>query len=199
MLFPLARELEENGNRIADEFKGLARHLFQPEAENIKRTGNWDVFFLFDRGRKNDKNCAEVPVTTAIIEANQTFRTSGGLIYFSRLAPNTVIAPHRGLTNMRLRCHLGISIPDNCGISVEGISETWEESKCLVFDDSFLHEAWNGSDRERIVLIVDFWHPELSEDEVCLLEALQRQVDDTARTLVRYWERNDQFSQPFAH
>jgi len=43
-----------------------------------------------------------------------------------------------------------------------------------VFDDSFEHEAWNLSDRRRTVLIVDVWHPDLSDDEVLLLDGLQR-------------------------
>ncbi len=32
-------------------------------------------------------------------------------------------------------------------------------------DDSFEHEAWNHSGAERVVLIVDFWHPELTPCE----------------------------------
>jgi aspartate beta-hydroxylase len=41
----------------------------------------------------------------------------------------------------------------------------WRIGECLVFDDSFVHEAWNDSDQTRVVLILDAWNPHLSEAE----------------------------------
>ena len=35
----------------------------------------------------------------------------------------------------------------------------------MVFDDSFVHEAWNDSDHLRAVLIFDVWHPDLGTAE----------------------------------
>jgi beta-hydroxylase len=35
----------------------------------------------------------------------------------------------------------------------------WKEGKCLVFDDTSEHEAWNLSDRHRDVLLLDFKAP----------------------------------------
>jgi aspartyl/asparaginyl beta-hydroxylase (cupin superfamily) len=32
----------------------------------------------------------------------------------------------------------------------------------MMFDDTFDHEAWNGSEQTRVVLIFDVWNPELS-------------------------------------
>jgi aspartyl/asparaginyl beta-hydroxylase (cupin superfamily) len=32
----------------------------------------------------------------------------------------------------------------------------------MIFDDMSVHEAWNDSDRIRVVLIADYWRPELS-------------------------------------
>lgn len=44
------------------------------------------------------------------------------------------------------------------------------------FDDSINHEAWNNSADDRIVLIFDVWHPDLTEQErrdiTSLLEAV---------------------------
>lgn len=42
---------------------------------------------------------------------------------------------------------------------------TWKEGKLFVFDDSFEHEVWHNGTTTRLVLIVDVWHPELTEDE----------------------------------
>ena len=41
----------------------------------------------------------------------------------------------------------------------------WREGELIVFDDSFEHEVWNDSGETRIVLIVDFNHPDLPEKE----------------------------------
>lgn len=36
---------------------------------------------------------------------------------------------------------------------------TWENGKALILDTSFEHETRNDSRRDRIVLIIDYWHP----------------------------------------
>jgi aspartyl/asparaginyl beta-hydroxylase (cupin superfamily) len=92
---------------------------------------------------------------------------------------------------MRLRCHLGIDVPAGCGIRVGGVERSWERGRCIVFDDSFPHEAWNESDEPRIVLIVDVWHPDLSDDEVALLEGLHRYAAAHGANLQRYWANNE--------
>jgi aspartate beta-hydroxylase len=52
--------------------------------------------------------------------------------------------------------------------------EVFEEGKAQVFDDSFEHEAWHDGSSTRINLIVDFWHPDLSDAEVKFLSFIQR-------------------------
>jgi aspartyl/asparaginyl beta-hydroxylase (cupin superfamily) len=59
-----------------------------------------------------------------------------------------------------------------------------------VFDDRFEHEAWNRTREDRIVLIIDLWHPGLSTTEVRLLEGLQEYAAAHARKLSRYWAAN---------
>jgi beta-hydroxylase len=76
---------------------------------------------------------------------------------FSSLRPGTQIAPHTGYPDGVLRCHLGLIVPDNdCGIRVGAEIRHWEVGKCLIFDDTLDHEAWNNSDRTRIILLLDF-------------------------------------------
>lgn len=188
--FRLARDLEEVADTVAAEVHALAGRGFQEEAENISRSGEWNVLFLYERGRKNEDNCRLCPQTVAVIEANRTVLSLGGLAYFSMLEPGAQIAPHQGPTNIRLRCHLGIDVPERCGLRVGGVERTWEEGRCLVFDDSFTHEAWNNSAEPRLVLVVDLWHPGLSHDETVLLSGLHRYATATGTQLVRYWNRN---------
>jgi hypothetical protein len=186
----LVRDLERAADKIAKEMRELASQKFQEEAENIDRTGRWSVLFLYERGRKNEDNCRRCPETVAVIESNRTVLSLGGLAYFSRLEPGTHIAPHAGPTNIRLRCHLGIDVPEGCGLRVGGVTRTWEQGRCIVFDDSFTHEAWNNGDRDRVVLVVDLWHPGLSDDEVLLLTGLHRYATAAGVNVVRYWNRN---------
>jgi Aspartyl/Asparaginyl beta-hydroxylase/Domain of unknown function (DUF6817) len=189
--FPIVGYLESNYPAIRDEILTLQATQFHRESERIGRTGDWDVAFLYERGRRHGDACRACPVTTHGIEAYPVMGTAAGLIYVSRVRPMTHIAPHRGPTNLRLRCHLAIKVPDgDCAIRVAEETRHWQEGKCLVFDDSLLHEAWNHTDQDRVVLIVDLWHPGLSDTEVMLLQALHNYTFRQAERLSRYWSAN---------
>ncbi|MDB5093012.1 MAG: hypothetical protein JWO85_1113 [Candidatus Eremiobacteraeota bacterium] len=190
--FPIVADLERLAPEIARECRALHAGAFHPESEPIARQGNWEVSLLYERGLRNDDVYAQCPVTAAAIERHRIVRGPAGLAYFSRLAPHTRIAAHAGPTNLRLRVHLALDVPPDCGLTVGGMPGTWMPGRCIVFDDAFVHDAWNDSDRERIVLIVDLWHPDLSDDEVALLEGLHGHVAGHAANLRSYWARNDE-------
>ena len=190
--FPLARALERQAADIIAEIRALDRAEFHVERENIARSGNWDVFMLLERGRIRREAETNCPATGAILAGHQVIRSLAGLAYVSRLAPMTDLAAHRGPTNLRLRCHLGITVPDDCGLAVDGVSGGWTEGRCIVFDDSFTHAAWNHSGRDRLVLVVDVWHPDLTPREIELLEGLHRYAQAHAENLAAYWGRNEQ-------
>jgi aspartyl/asparaginyl beta-hydroxylase (cupin superfamily) len=190
--FPAVAVLQAAYPSIQTEYDQLKNETgFQPEMEPLKRTGNWNVFMLYERGKKNEANCAKCPETTRIIESIPSLRTLAGLIYFSNMAAATHIHAHKGPTNMRIRCHLGLHIPPNCGIRVQNEARTWEVGKCLVFDDSFEHEVWNRSGDTRAILIVDLWHPDLTAIEIQALEGLHRYVHFHAERLSNYWKCNE--------
>jgi aspartate beta-hydroxylase len=187
----LARALEASFEAIRGEVLALDPSRFAPESERIARSGDWDVVFFYERGRRHDGVCDACPETTRVIEGDGAMRTAAGLIYVSRMRPGTHIHAHRGPTNLRLRCHLGIAIPDGeCALRVADETRRWREGGCLLFDDSFEHEAWNHTGEDRIVLIVDLWHPGLTNAEVHLLAGLQRHAAAYGRRLGRYWASN---------
>lgn len=35
----------------------------------------------------------------------------------------------------------------------------------MIFDDSFEHEVWHNGTALRLILIIDVWHPDLTNDE----------------------------------
>jgi len=42
----------------------------------------------------------------------------------------------------------------------------WKEGKLLIFDDSYEHEVWNNTPYDRVVLLINFWHPTLDGERV---------------------------------
>ena len=164
--------------RLRSDTRAFGPH---PQGDLIGE-GVWAEYHFFDGDRKFEENCAQCPQTTAIIESIVNAE-SCALKYFSALSPGTHVRAHCGPYNLRLRCHLGLVIPPDCAMRVGGETRTWAEGKCLIFDDSFFHESWNNSDRTRIVLLLDFIHPDLSLLEVAFLRRLwnevQRMQDDS--------------------
>lgn len=189
----IVAQLESAYDAIRTEVDALPGSAFHSESEPISRRGGWDVAMFYELGFKNLSVCDRCPSTMEVIRSRETVRALCGAIYVSRMRPGTRIAPHRGPTNMRLRCHLPLHVPQgDCGIRVDGVERRWVEGRCLVFDDSFEHEAWNETAEDRVVLIVDIWHPELRPQEVDMLVGLQRYALRHAQSLARYWALNEQ-------
>ena len=53
----------------------------------------------------------------------------------------------------------------------------WAEGRAWVFDDTIEHEAWNRSDRTRVILLFEVWRPELGEEERRLVSAMFNAID----------------------
>ena len=84
---------------------------------------------------------------------------------FSLLTPGAHIPPHNGVSNARLVCHLPLIVPAGCWFRVGDDKRDWERGTAWVFDDTIEHEAMNGGDALRVILIIDTWHPDLSAEE----------------------------------
>ncbi|KAG0718826.1 Aspartyl/asparaginyl beta-hydroxylase [Chionoecetes opilio] len=164
------RKLEENWEVIRNEGVALlglpVQDGFRPEAENLKDVGDWKQYELFTKGRKITANCVKAPRTCSLIEGFQPAAScKRGQVKFSVMQPHTHVHAHTGPTNCRLRAHLGLVVPPGVQLKVGQETTTWEEGKTLIFDDSWEHEVWHEGDSFRLVLIVDVWHPELTEHE----------------------------------
>jgi aspartate beta-hydroxylase len=127
----------------------------------------WQGFFFYRHGERRDDNAARCPHTAQVLDALPIvrIREHAPEVLFSVLTPGAHILPHHGVTNTRLVTHLPLVVPPDCALRVGGIDHAWEEGRCVVFDDTYEHEAWNRSDRTRVVLILDTWHPDLTEVE----------------------------------
>ncbi|NDI46782.1 aspartyl/asparaginyl beta-hydroxylase domain-containing protein [Goekera deserti] len=125
--------------------------------------GDWKQAHLFRDGAWQEDVARHFPVTRAILDGIPEVTTfSPGVITVSRVVPGTHIMAHCGPTNATLRIHLPLIVPPGVWIRVADEKLTWEEGRCLVFDDSFEHEVGHEGDTDRIVLILDTLHPDLA-------------------------------------
>ena len=125
---------------------------------NITQDDRWKTFFLYGYGYKMPSNCDLCPETTRIIESVPGMLTG----FFSVLAPGKHIPPHRGPYKGLLRCHLALQVPepaDQCWIKVGDMSANWQEGRCLVFDDTYVHQVQNNTEGTRVVLFLDVIRP----------------------------------------
>lgn len=133
--------------------------------------GEWAASYLWAFGKKVEETCCLCPETTRILGSIPGVAEFGTTMY-SGLAPHTQIAPHFGYSNAKLRCQLPLRVPGRCKLKVGEHEIEQREGRCIIFDDSFLHSAWNDSDEPRFVLVFDFFHPDLLPDEVRYLSHL---------------------------
>ena len=155
-----ADAIQKEVGEVTDRFKSG----FKPVNEDIY-DGTWDQIFLYLNGRRYDDNCSQFPVLAGIIDQiEEVTSMAHGCAILSWIQPGTKVTPHCGPTNARLRCHMGIQIPEGARIRILDDWMTWEEGKCLVFDDSFEHEVIHDGDEPRIILLLDFWHPDATSE-----------------------------------
>ena len=113
---------------------------------------------------RNRKRCPMTAKMLSSIAAIADMADMGiGECTFSALGPGAHLQPHCGSTNTRLTCHLPLLVPDGCEIRVGEERRTYREGELIFFDDSFEHEVWNRHHTDRrIVLLIRFWHPDIS-------------------------------------
>jgi len=167
--FPVANQLELNYSRIRDDLQMNAHTLSTSilESENLTLAGIWKELFLFRKGIRNTTNCLYFPTICKIVAASPEVASMVlGDVKLSVIEAGTHIKAHTGPTNMKIRLHMGILIPPGgAGMRVGTAQLAWQQGKCLAFDDSFEHEVIHRGTSRRVVLIVDIWHPELSDKQ----------------------------------
>jgi aspartate beta-hydroxylase len=185
--FPWLDAIEAATDDIREEFlqilaaeEGFTPYITYPndvplnQWAELNNSPRWSAFHLYKMGEIVGANAAKAPKTMSAIakapQPNQPGRTPAAM--FSLLKPNTRIPPHTGVSNVRLVTHLPFIIPEKCGFRVGNTVRQWEPGKAWVFDDTIEHEAWNESDKLRVVLIFDVWHPQLSLAEREMIVAM---------------------------
>lgn len=164
----------KNFEAIVREFE-MVCELEEGWTSNFIPTGSWRTFFLINQGEWSEENASKCPQTVHLLENSGRLLKGSvfGNAMFSVLKPGSRIEPHTSPCNFRLRCHLAIDASTGFYIRVGNSTATWTTGKLFVFDDSFVHTVWHEEqletarleDRERVMLIFDIWHPDISVEE----------------------------------
>ena len=192
--FPWLEELEaqtaviraEVTALLASSDPGLSPYVTMPAGTptniwtRLNNSPAWSALHLWKDGERIDAACARAPRTAAIVESLPLAGIPGRAptVFFSILQAGQHIPPHTGVTNTRTIIHLPLIVPPGCTFRVGGETREWREGQAFAFDDTIEHEAWNRSDKDRAVLILDCWNPHLSDHEramICRLFALSDQ------------------------
>ena len=185
--FPWLEAVEAATDDIRDEFldvlrteDGFTPYVSYPpgvpvnQFAELNNSPRWSAFHLFKSGQRVDANATRCPRTMAVLDQvpqpDQPGRTPASM--FSLLKPRTTIPAHVGVSNTRVVTHLALIVPENCSFRVGNEVRQWVSGKAWVFDDTIEHEARNDSDKLRVVLIFDVWHPHLTPSERALITAL---------------------------
>lgn len=156
--FAFVPGLEAACEDVRAELGALGESAFAPSPDSLTtvRDGydetGWLSYDLWGNGDL-EPNRARCPRTARLCAGVPGMVNAG----FSMLRPGTHLYPHRGELAGVLRCHLPLLVPDgDLGLSIGGETRVWQPGRCLVFDDTTEHEAWNRGDGDRVVLLVTF-------------------------------------------
>mmetsp|Transcript_20142 Transcript_20142/g.56790 ORF Transcript_20142/g.56790 Transcript_20142/m.56790 type:complete len:245 (-) Transcript_20142:3-737(-) len=142
---------------------------------------SWHWASFIDRGHLRPGMAEQCPMTASALLSVPRLCVDSmpfAFTFFSTLRGGSHIAPHCSPCNLRIRVHLPLIVPDPeaCGMKVAGETRRWEEGKALIFDDAYEHEVWNDGDSDRVILLIDTWHPDLTHEEVRALQSMFAEV-----------------------
>jgi Aspartyl/Asparaginyl beta-hydroxylase len=152
----------------------------QGDVYGLLENPDWSSLYLWTNGGPVEQNVARCPKMFEAVTEQVPLCRIGRLapaILLSLLKPGTHIPPHTGMLNIRYICHLPLIVPPDCWLRVGRRVAQWQEGRVLAFDDTVEHEAKNGSDRDRLVLIFDVWNPHLADEEKLIVAKTLEMID----------------------
>ncbi|GMI07830.1 hypothetical protein TrLO_g11577 [Triparma laevis f. longispina] len=177
-------ELESRLDEIKMEFESSAipdemwETFRTKKGQEFSATTGWSHVSFLDNFKWKPKQIATLPRTYDIVtDIVGTERRLGPRhIAVARQKSGTGIPEHSDLINTMLTLHMVIKAPSKCavGITINGEKHFWKVGDPIVFDTTYPHETFNegeGDEDDVVVLLVDFWHPDLS---ICEIEAVRK-------------------------
>ncbi len=161
---PELQLLQDNWEIIRDEALALAQksEIKAPDKHNDIGFNSffkygWKRFYLKWYDAKHPSAQELCPKTVELL--SQIPRVKAAM--FAELPPGGKLNPHRDPFAGSLRYHLGLSTPndDRCYIDVDGIRHVWHDGEGVIFDETYVHDAYNKSETNRIILFCDVERP----------------------------------------
>jgi len=120
------------------------------------KTG-WTRFYLKWYDDPLPSALRQCPKTVEILQQVPSVKAA----MFASLPPGGTLNAHRDPFAGSLRYHLGLVTPndDDCFILVDGEKHVWHDGQDVLFDETFIHEAHNRTDQNRIILFCDVSRP----------------------------------------
>lgn len=156
--------LEENWQVIRDEALALQRQARIKAAERNNDAGfnsffkaGWKRFYLKWYEASHPSAQQFCPQTVALLQRIPYIKAA----MFAELGAKGTLNPHRDPYAGSLRYHLGLATPndDRCFIEVDGQRHSWRDGQGVVFDETFIHWAQNGTEQSRLILFCDVERP----------------------------------------
>lgn len=163
---------------ILSELAAVRRRI-HTETKEFIYTGTWRSVNLWD-----SSSAVPLPATRLFPETMQLLMTiplfremhqqstygerfKSFIARISLLKPGTVILPHFGLTNTRLRLQIPLEIPSgDLFIYCHNEKRQWQLGEPIILNDSYMHGVYNNTDSDRVVLLIDLPHPDASLDQI---------------------------------
>lgn len=160
--FPQLKLLQDNWETIRDEALALygQGHIAIKNdlpGSSFYKDNRWKSFYLkiYDNDIPSAKALA--PKTHALI--NQI--PGMNLALFAVLMPGKRLTQHHDPFAFSLRYSLGLSTPNSekCGLMVNGEHYIWRDGDSVLFDETYIHSAYNDTDIPRVILMTDVDRP----------------------------------------
>jgi len=156
--------LKNNWEVIRDEALSLSESGEIKAADGLNDAGfnsffrhGWTRFYLKWYGDALPSALSKCPKTIDILKKTPSIKAA----MFASLPSGGKLMPHRDPFAGSLRYHLGLSTPndDDCFILVDGEKHSWRDGEGVLFDETYIHEAHNKTNHNRIILFCDVTRP----------------------------------------
>jgi beta-hydroxylase len=162
--FPDLAPLQQNWQVIRKEAENLMALKKIKAAEQNDDAGfnsffknGWKRFYLKWYDASHPSAARLCPETYNLLQSIPSVKAA----MFAELPPGGKLNQHRDPFAGSLRYHLGLATPndDRCFIEVDGQPYSWRDGEGVIFDETYIHWAINGSESDRIILFCDVERP----------------------------------------
>ncbi|MCL1124794.1 aspartyl/asparaginyl beta-hydroxylase domain-containing protein [Shewanella surugensis] len=161
----------DNLNKLKDNWEIIRQEALALEQDGLISTSDklddaafnsffrkgWSRFYISWYGAEIPSAMIRSPQTTLLVQSIPNIKAA----MFARLKAGSRLGLHRDPYAGSLRYHLGLITPndDKCYINVDGEPYHWRDGEDVLFDETYLHEAINNTNCDRIILLCDIERP----------------------------------------